>query len=132
MNPLLQRTTSGSPDSLLDFAAIRPEHIAPAVSELLTNAQKALDKVCEPSFPASWDQLSMVLDLATEQFGVAWGAISHLNGVADTPELRSAYNAALPDVTAFFTATPARSNLPPASLYAPKTSGVCLPISFKA
>lgn len=111
MNPLLQRTTSGSPDSLLDFAAIRPEHIAPAVSELLTNAQKALDKVCEPSFPASWDQLSMVLDLATEQFGVAWGAISHLNGVADTPELRSAYNAALPDVTAFFTALGADERL---------------------
>ena len=35
--------------------------------------------------------------------GMAWGAVSHLNSVADTPELRAAYNAALPRVTEFWT-----------------------------
>jgi oligopeptidase A len=100
MNPLLNRPT---PNTLLDFAAIRPEHIAPAVESLLNASQAALDKVTEPSFPASWDQLSLVLDTAAESFGVAWGAVSHLNGVADTPELRAAYNEALPAVTSFFT-----------------------------
>ncbi|MBM3398712.1 MAG: M3 family metallopeptidase, partial [Betaproteobacteria bacterium] len=34
---------------------------------------------------------------------MAWGAVSHLNSVADTPELRAAYNAALPRVTEFWT-----------------------------
>ena len=34
---------------------------------------------------------------------MAWGAVSHLNGVADTPELRAAYNEALPKVTEFWT-----------------------------
>jgi oligopeptidase A len=34
----------------------------------------------------------------------AWGAVSHLNSVMPTrPELRAAYNAALPRVTEFWT-----------------------------
>ena len=45
----------------------------------------------------------MLLDVATERLGRAWGAVSHLNAVADTPELRAAYNEALPKVTEFWT-----------------------------
>ena len=41
--------------------------------------------------------------MATEKLGIAWGSVSHLNGVDDTPELRAAYNAALPAVTEFWT-----------------------------
>ena len=44
-----------------------------------------------------------MLDVATEKLGRAWGAVSHLNSVADTPELREAYNQVLPKVTEFFT-----------------------------
>ncbi len=44
-----------------------------------------------------------MLDCTTERLGRAWGAVSHLNSVADTPELRAAYNAALPRVTEFWT-----------------------------
>jgi oligopeptidase A len=44
-----------------------------------------------------------VLDVATERLGRAWGSVSHLNAVADTPELRAAYNAVLPKVTEFYT-----------------------------
>ncbi len=44
-----------------------------------------------------------MLDVATEELGRAWGAVSHLNSVADTPELRAAYNEALPRVTEFWT-----------------------------
>jgi oligopeptidase A len=103
-NPLLSRSSATqSTNALTDFAAICPEHIAPAVDELLNASQAILDKACEPSFPATWQSLSTTLDVATERFGVAWGAISHLNGVADTPELRAAYNEALPKVTQFFT-----------------------------
>jgi len=103
-NPLLSRLSSSqSANALTDFSVIRPEHIAPAVDELLNASQTALNKACEPSFPASWQSLSRTLDVATERFGVAWGAISHLNGVSDTPELRAAYNEALPKVTQFFT-----------------------------
>ena len=44
-----------------------------------------------------------MLEVATEKLGTAWGAVSHLKSVADSPELRAAYNAALPKVTEFWT-----------------------------
>jgi oligopeptidase A len=94
---------------LLDFSnvplfdRIQPEHVSPAVDALLLDAQAALDKVTISDFPASWNGISAVLDVATEKLGRAWGAVSHLNAVADTPELRAAYNAALPVITEFYT-----------------------------
>ncbi len=94
---------------LLDFSdaplfdRILPEHVRPAVDALLVDAQAALEKVTASDFPASWNAISAVLDVATEKLGRAWGAVSHLNGVADTPELRAAYNAALPVITEFYT-----------------------------
>ena len=94
---------------LLDFSnvplfdRIQPEHVSPAVDALMVDAQAALDKVTASDFPASWTSISAVLDVATEKLGRAWGAVSHLNAVADTPELRAAYNAALPVVTEFYT-----------------------------
>ncbi len=98
-----------APNPLLDFAdlprfdAIRPEHVAPALDELLKAANDALETVTEAAFPADWQQMARTLDTQTERLGRAWGAVGHLNSVADTPELRAAYNAALPHVTEFWT-----------------------------
>jgi oligopeptidase A len=94
---------------LLDFAdlpafdRIRPEHVAPAIDTLLQASKAALERVTAADFPADWTAIARELDVATEQLGRAWGAISHLNSVADTPELRAAYNEALPRVTEFWT-----------------------------
>ena len=94
---------------LLDFAdlprfdAVQPTDVEPAMDSLLAQAQAALDQVTTPEFPAQWKELARVLDVATERLGRAWGVISHLNAVADSPELRAAYNAVLPKVTEFWT-----------------------------
>jgi oligopeptidase A len=85
------------------FDQIQPEHVAPAMDQLLDQAETALERVTTPDFPASWSAIAGVLDIATENLSRAWGAVSHLNGVADTPELRAAYNEALPRVTEFWT-----------------------------
>ena len=93
---------------LLDFSdtplfdRIQPEHVSPAVDALIEQASTALETVTAPTFAARWTDISAVLDVATENLGRAWGAVSHLNSVADTPELRAAYNAAMPRVTEFF------------------------------
>jgi oligopeptidase A len=98
-----------TPNPLLAFAdlplfdQIQPEHVAPAMDQLLGQAETALEHVTAPDFPASWTAIAGVLDIATENLSRAWGAVSHLNGVADTPELRAAYNEALPRVTEFWT-----------------------------
>jgi len=96
-NPLL------SFDDLPAFDQIRPEHIEPATEHLLAQANQALETVTAPVFEAKWDSIASVLDVATEQLSRAWGAVSHLNSVADTPELRAAFNAALPKITEFYT-----------------------------
>ncbi len=96
-NPLL------SFDDLPLFDQIKPTDVAPAIDALLAQASKALETVTTAEFPARWQDIAKVLDVATEQLGRAWGAVSHLNSVADTPELRAAYNEALPRVTEFFT-----------------------------
>ena len=94
---------------LLDFSdhplfdVIRPAHIAPALDQLLPAAEAALEQVTATDFPAEWRAIAGVLDVATEKLGRAWGAVSHLHSVADTPELRAAYTEALPRVTEFFT-----------------------------
>ncbi|AOW13468.1 oligopeptidase A [Hydrogenophaga crassostreae] len=94
---------------LLDFAGlphfdtIAPTHVAPAIDALLKAANEALETVTQDDFPADWTSMATVLDVVTERLSHAWGAVSHLNGVADTPELRAAYNEALPRVTEFYT-----------------------------
>ena len=96
-NPLLDFT------DLPRFDEVRPEHVPPAVDELLAQADQALATVTAADFPSRWDDIAKVLETATERLGRAWGVVSHLNGVADTPELRAAYNAVLPKVTDFWT-----------------------------
>ncbi len=85
------------------FDRIAPADVAPAMDALLSRANTALDTVTAPDFPATWDAISRVLDVAIEELGRAWGDVSHLNSVADTPELRAAYNEVLPRVTEFWT-----------------------------
>ena len=96
-NPLLDFT------DLPQFATITPAHVAPAVEVLLAESNAALEKVTVADFPSDWKAMSGALDVATEKLGRAWGAVSHLNSVVDTPELRAAYNESLAKVTEFYT-----------------------------
>ena len=97
MNPLLLSS------DLPLFDQIQPEHVGPAIDQLLGEADEALETVTQPDFPSDWKAIAAVLDVATERLGSAWGAVNHLNSVADTPELRAAYNDSLPKVTEFWT-----------------------------
>jgi oligopeptidase A len=97
-NPLLD--FSGLPR----FGAIEPAHVTPAIDILLQQAQQAVDRVTDPATPATWEAIVEPLDEATDRLGRSWGAVSHLNSVLDTPQLREQYNANQPKLTAFFTA----------------------------
>ena len=94
-NPLLD--FSGLPR----FAELRPEHVSPAVDELLAQARAAV-AVAESAAP-SWEAFVSPLEDAHERLGRAWGQVSHLHGVLDTPPLREAYNASLPKISQFWT-----------------------------
>jgi oligopeptidase A len=95
-NPLLD--FSGLPR----FGQIRPEHITPALDVLLEKAQAAIDHATDPATSATWADVVEATEAATEPLSRAWGIVGHLNAVADTPELRTAYGENLPRVTEFW------------------------------
>ena len=95
-NPLLSIT------DLIDFPAIKPEHVVPGMKALIDDAQKTLTAVTQDSTSATWDDVISPLEKKTLSLSRAWGAVSHLMSVCDEPELRKAYNEALPIVTQFW------------------------------
>ena len=95
-NPLLQFGRG-----IVAYSLIQPSHIAPAIDALLVEAESAVAIATSQTTPPTWNDLVEPLEDATERLSRAWGAVSHLNSVADTPELRAAYGAMLPKVTAF-------------------------------
>ncbi|WP_131110643.1 M3 family metallopeptidase [Sulfuricystis thermophila] len=96
MNPLLD--FSGLPR----FAGIRPEHVAPAIRQLIAEYREVLARLERPETPPTWDDFVQPLTDAGERLGRAWGVVGHLHGVNDVPEWREAYNAMLPEVTRFY------------------------------
>lgn len=95
-NPLLNAT------GLIDYAAIKPTDIAPAIDQLAQALQNTITQITAPETPATWEAVVQPLELATFAFTRAWGVVGHLQSVVDTPELRDAYNAKLPMVTQLF------------------------------
>lgn len=97
-NPLLAPVSD-----LIDYAAVKPAHIVPAVEQLLSIARQAVDAAADPQLAPTWEAVVEPLDTASERLWRAWSVAGHLNAVVNTPELREAYNAALPLVTEFST-----------------------------
>jgi len=98
-NPLLD--FSGLPR----FDAIRPEHVTPAIEQLIADARQVVQALEAPGTgnDVSWDNFVVPLEETTERLGRAWGVVNHLNHVMDTPELRAVYNENQPKVTEFWT-----------------------------
>lgn len=102
-NPLLSLSRP------LAFGSIRAEHVVPAVRKLLTDAEQRLTAISPEG--KSYASTLGELEAATEQLELAMAVVEHLEGVCTTGELREAYNAVLPDVTALWTSIPLRDNL---------------------
>ena len=97
MNPLLD--FSGLPR----FADFAPEHVAPAVDQLLAENRALIARlVADPAEP-TWDNFVGPLADANERLHRAWGQVGHLNAVMNSPALREAYNAKLPHITQYYT-----------------------------
>ncbi len=93
-NPLLD--FSGLPR----FDAARPEHVTPAMTELLAENRALLARL--EAAPATWPDFAAPFFDGNERLSRAWGIVGHLHAVMDVPEWREAYNANLPEVTRFF------------------------------
>ena len=96
MNPLLDY--SGLPR----FDAVAPEHVAPAIRQLLDENRALIDGLIAPATAATWDSFVQPMLDAGERLSRAWGIVSHLHSVNDVPPWREAYNAMLPEVSSFY------------------------------
>ena len=97
MNPLLTTTV------LPLFSEIKPEHIEPAISQLLAEARAVVDQQLQATNHYTWNNLVEPLEEAEDKLNKAWSPVSHLNSVVNSDELREAYNACLPMLSAYST-----------------------------
>ncbi len=95
-NPLLES------HELPPFSAIRPEHIEPAIRQVLDENRANLKALLD-SNAATWASLVVPLEEMQHRLSRTWSPIGHMNGVVNSDELRAAYNACLPLLTAWHT-----------------------------
>ncbi|NWG86656.1 MAG: M3 family metallopeptidase, partial [Hydrogenophilaceae bacterium] len=95
-NPLLDFT------GLPRFTDIRPDHVGPAIDQLLAENRALIARLADSPEVPTWTNFVEPLEDANERLSRAWGQVSHLHSVLDSPELREAYNARLPEVTQYY------------------------------
>ncbi|WP_027875937.1 M3 family metallopeptidase [Meiothermus cerbereus] len=96
-NPLLQIRYD------IPFSQIRPEHIEPAIQSLLAQAEAEFQAILQVDGPRTFENTLLPLDRLGEGLGYAFGLVAHLESVVSSPELRAAYNAVIPAISAFYT-----------------------------
>ena len=96
VNPLLAPITE-----LIDYAAIRPEHIEPAISQLLAETRSGIEQLISNNAKPSWDSFIEPMEALSSRLWRAWSVTGHLNSVINSPALRESYNRMLPAITEF-------------------------------
>ena len=96
-NPLLATT------ELPCYAAIRPEHIEPAIDHTLTDNRATLERLLAANPTPTWNNLIQPLEELEDRLSRIWSPVNHLHSVLDSEELRAAYNACLPKLSAYYT-----------------------------
>jgi Zn-dependent oligopeptidases len=97
-NPLLQ------PYDLPPFSAIRPEHVQPAIEQILADNRAGIQAILKDQGQnPTWAGLVLAMDELNDRLGAAWSPVSHLNAVCNSAELREAYEACLPALSAYST-----------------------------
>ncbi|WP_418338242.1 oligopeptidase A [Pseudomonas citronellolis] len=97
-NPLLQSY------DLPPFSAIRPEHVKPAIEQILADNRAGIARIlAEQGANPSWDGLVLAMDELHARLGATWSPVSHLNAVCNSAELREAYEGCLPLLSAYWT-----------------------------
>ncbi|MGE3317088.1 MAG: M3 family metallopeptidase [Planctomycetaceae bacterium] len=93
-NPLLVS------DGIPPFDKILPEHVVPAVRHVLAEAEKQLAEL-EKNVKPTWSSTIEACDKLGLPFQYAWGPVSHLMGVKNSPEIREAHEEVLGEMVSF-------------------------------
>jgi oligopeptidase A len=94
------------------WSALAPELVAPAIESALTGAKAAVDAIAAQDLGGlTYENTFLALEQSTEGLTQAWGKVTHLQSVADSPALREAHNAMLPNVSSFYASIPLNAEL---------------------
>lgn len=106
-NPLLALGDLASP---IPFDAIRAEHVAPAIDELITRTRAAVDALAATSSSTYAATLGALED-ATHALERASLVCEHIESVATSPEFRAAWNETQPKIAAYWSSLPLHEGL---------------------
>jgi len=96
-NPLLEEHT------LPLFSSIKPEHIVPAIEEIIKNNEAKMNELLENCSDPSWENIIEPLEELERLLNDAWSPVGHMNAVVNSPELREAYEKCLPLISEYST-----------------------------
>ncbi|MDN3632321.1 oligopeptidase A [Vibrio lentus] len=96
-NPLLTFT------DLPPFSQIKPEHVKPAVEQVIEECRNKIEQVLEGNTSPSWDNLVAPIEEVDDRLGRIWSPVSHMNSVMNSDELRDAYESCLPVLSEYGT-----------------------------
>ncbi|MEZ8859555.1 oligopeptidase A [Vibrio sp. 10N.247.311.51] len=96
-NPLLTFT------DLPPFSQIKPEHVKPAVEQVIEACRNKIEQVLEGNTSPSWDNLVAPIEEVDDRLGRIWSPVSHMNSVVNSDELREAYESCLPVLSEYGT-----------------------------
>ncbi len=105
LNPLLDRNFE------IHFDRISAEHVEPAITRLIAEAQANLDAIAALEGERTYAGTLGALDKATARLDTAVSIVRHIEAVATTPEFRSAHNAVQPAIGAFYAGIPLHAGL---------------------
>ena len=87
-NPLLDD------DVLPAFSRILPEHVEPAIDELLAFYRDDIATLTAPDAPRDFDTVMLTQERLEQRLSRAWAPVGHLHSVADSEALRKVYGPA--------------------------------------
>ena len=96
-NPLLDD------NPLPSFSRIRPEHVEPAIDQLLADGRALIARMAANADEATWEGFVDPIEEEDDRLARAWSPVSHLNSVLNSEALRAAYNACLPKLSDYAT-----------------------------
>jgi oligopeptidase A len=95
----------------IPFDRIHATDVEPATAELLPQARASIEAIAHLPGERTYRSTMDALDRLTEPLDYAMGVVRHLESVATYPELRAAFNAVQPEVSAFYSGIPLNHEL---------------------
>ncbi len=98
-NPLLDT------EALPRFSAVLPQHVEPAIHEVLKSNTSRLKQILDEAAQSGPDFETTILSIEelADRLHRVWSPVTHLHAVSNTPDLREAYNGCLPTISRYET-----------------------------